>query len=930
MKHLTLHMRYGEQPLRDAAAWFITGAEPADWLAEIAEWGVALVDLTLYVVPRSASDLSPLGVLVVSPAKNRPAVTKRAVPYRRLAGRLYLPTAAVLSPPVTESELAALLAPGIEAYVWHPTAGLVGFEPGEGRRFAQLLSVPPRVDCDWGRADPGVPINQQLRSVLPTEFPAIEEILEEGRGDIGTQQGELSQLPEIPGETNPGMLTRLGAGALSTAAQAGQWLLDFLPKTASAETWADRLQAWLAGVGQAAANRMNLLSDRERELRRLLGLLASDPDQGLKFALPFGGGSHRGLARPSGQLVARDVNFNLDRLRGGEAADFWDVPPQIQHDLIREYRRLAERELRLGRHRRAAYIFAELVNDLAAAAAALVAGGHFREAAVLYHDRLKNPLEAARCLEKGRLWSEALLAYEELREFEKAGDLSQTLDQEEDASRLYRLAVSAAAARDDMLTAARVLDQKLRFPDEALEHLRRGWTLRQAASCVAETFRLLGRLGRHEEAGRELEWFVGPRHSVEAYHYVIDEVAGVARTYPDELIRDRAADTVRVMAALRLEDAPPGESRTLLAAVSRLAPEDRLLDRDCRRFVNASPRAPRPIRRAALSIHTTTREAVLVQELRIPDMHPCFAATTSDLWYYMAGYSQSENLTVVRGHWNNPKWQSLVDWPVASAACHAPVVLEADAYNPTAVIVHLVHAAKTTLSEKTFAPDDLISWPIPVGSPPWATESTLAIAKAGNGTSWALDWSHGMLVLAGYTSKNVPVASLAVDLPADLLPAVTTTTALPIPMQVRESTFYIGLGECLVIVNRDGRVETIEMPQPIRRFACSALHTRRRVALTFGNGGRLLWDDVLERYEEPFGPSLAFPVAGFTKLGWLIVAASDMCQIYSTNNRQLRLEASCPMPNLVPVAILDTGTANEFAVCFAEGTIRTYRIPSRV
>ncbi len=401
MTPITLSIHYSPQPLRDATAWFIGGEDPAEWLAEVTGWGVAIVDLTLFVVPKSAHDLSPLGVLVTAPTKIQPAVSSRVIRFGRVAGRIYLPVEAVLSPPVGDSELAALLGTAFDAFIWHPVAGLVGFEPGEGRSFAQLLAPPPRTESEWGNAHPGLPLNQRLRSVSPTEVPSAVQILAEGRGDIGTQKDDLSQLPKLPDESSPGMLTRMGAGGIAAVARAGQWMLDFLPHTASGPTWADRLQAWLAGVGQSAKSQMNLLSARERELQRLLGLLERDPDQGLKFALPFGGEAHRGLASPSGQLAPRDVNFSLDRLQGGGPADFWDVPPNIQHDLLREYRRLAERELKLGRHRRAAYIFAELVGDLAGAAAALVAGGHFREAAVLYRDRLKQPLEAARCLEQG-------------------------------------------------------------------------------------------------------------------------------------------------------------------------------------------------------------------------------------------------------------------------------------------------------------------------------------------------------------------------------------------------------------------------------------------------------------------------------------------------------------------------------------------------
>src|SRR5262249_18147854 len=285
MKTFVLNLRYSEQPLRQPAAWFVGGTDPDEWLAEVIGWGVPLVGLTLYVVPRSADDLRPLGVLVVPAGDARPATVERGLPYGRISGRIYLPVNAHLSPPAVESELAALSGARFEAYVWHPAAGLIGFERGEGRRLAQFLEPPARRAGDWGRAQSGVTINSRLRAVLPADPPDVQMFLDEGRGDIGDRKDDLSQLPQLPGESSPGTLKNLGARAVAGAARAAQWLLNQLPKTASAPTWANQLQNWLGNVARSAA--ANLLSARERELRRLLNLLATDPDQGLKFALPL-------------------------------------------------------------------------------------------------------------------------------------------------------------------------------------------------------------------------------------------------------------------------------------------------------------------------------------------------------------------------------------------------------------------------------------------------------------------------------------------------------------------------------------------------------------------------------------------------------------------------------------------------------------------
>ncbi len=37
---VNLQLKYGERAVRDAMAWYIPGAEPARWLAEVVAWKV--------------------------------------------------------------------------------------------------------------------------------------------------------------------------------------------------------------------------------------------------------------------------------------------------------------------------------------------------------------------------------------------------------------------------------------------------------------------------------------------------------------------------------------------------------------------------------------------------------------------------------------------------------------------------------------------------------------------------------------------------------------------------------------------------------------------------------------------------------------------------------------------------------------------------
>src|SRR6202000_772153 len=143
---------------------------------------------------------------------------------------------------------------------------------------------------------------------------------------------------------------------------------------------------------------------------RLLHLLDTDPEAGLRHAIPMNDFAHRGVAPPGGRLGTHSLDFDPRKLGGGPAG-FWNVPQNLREVLRRRYREMADREMQLGRHRRAAYIYAELLGDLVSAANALKQGRLFREAALLYEDHLRNPLEAARCLAAGGLLAGAIERY---------------------------------------------------------------------------------------------------------------------------------------------------------------------------------------------------------------------------------------------------------------------------------------------------------------------------------------------------------------------------------------------------------------------------------------------------------------------------------------------------------------------------------------
>src|SRR4030095_4232350 len=127
------------------------------------------------------------------------------------------------------------------------------------------------------------------------------------------------------------------------------------------------------------------------------------------------------------------------------------------------------------------------------------------EAAVLSRDYLRQPLEAARCLEAGGLLIEAIAIYEAQGRLETAGDLDSRLGQGDAAIQADRSASDKFREAGDILSSAMLLCEKIGAPEEAIVLYSAAWPASgQAEPCLKALFAWLGRLGRHEDALRYL------------------------------------------------------------------------------------------------------------------------------------------------------------------------------------------------------------------------------------------------------------------------------------------------------------------------------------------------------------------------------------------------------------------------------------------
>ena len=946
MIQMALQLRYTRHALRPVAGWLVNSSDPRDWLEEairccVANSGQPAVEqsqLRFLPIPQSRDQRQPCGAVMIADRSATAPTAKlcpsaRCLAYGRIGDRLFLPVESRLEPAVSEEELRDLLSERL-TYVWHPIAGLVALEADEIRSIADLIHVGPPQRRPWDRAQIGQRLPSRLHSLAPLDPPTIELVTQMGQDDIGSQSDGLAQLPPTTDEPRPGIgnslkraglnvlaggfagvtsaIERIGMGRGANPAGAGSDMPDD-------PAWLDRLKQWtqqrLEHLNQA------LLSAREKELNRLMHLLETDPDQGLKYALPVGGDAHRGMASPSSHLSERNPDFSLGRLGGGQAADSWDMSWQGRQRLIARYRQLANREMQLGRYRRAAYIYGELLADFQAAAGALKQGKHWREAAVLYRLRVKRPLEAAECLEQGGLWTEAAELYVELEEHEKAGDVLTRLQQPEGARQQYRLAVDQCRAHHDQLGAARLLEDKLGAVDEAIEELSDAWPhSQQAVLCLRTLFAVFGRLGRHDAARGKIQQLRASQHPQPSHLPLIETLAENAANYPDRTVRTVAADSTRLLASQMLVGGQDTECSRIINAVRRLAPQDRLLGRDCLRFERrrvANVPSTKPKTR------TRGNHPALVRSIHLPcpiGSWKAEAAIAAGGAVFVAARTSSGVLEVYRFRWTGQPEPRLTWLETASAA---ELVLAA---NPNRADWLLVHPAGGPLAipVKTFPETGDCPYQTKVGAVPGMTPGLLSASATGHGITWTMDQRNGLPTLTALTHDgHAGYGQTLHQWHDELIPYMNESRR--VPMHAAGHFVYLGVQDKLISFDRAKFTSTVELGHPITSIVGSAPNTRSRIAVGFDQGGIVFWDDNADGRWQRFGNDLREPLVVFNRGGLLIAAHDRAGEVYSTDGGQVNLQAELDLP-FAAVAVVSAVRPDQFGVLFETGLLHLYQM----
>jgi tetratricopeptide (TPR) repeat protein len=604
---MQLNLKYNEHASYALSGAFIRGNSPAIWLHQLDAWKIPLHSLLCFIIAQNNQPHQAAGLFVIFKQGHLPNLLQVMHPYRAVAGKLFLPIDAELTPEVTEHELKSLLI--WDYQVFHPAHGFIGFEKTDRISLTDLLQYPDPNPVSWEYANPGQPAWIRLHEirVLP---PSVEDLFESIKEFVSSKP--LEDIPYANEEKDSSVKDLTNAirravlkGGLNTL----KALMAFSEGNKGFGEQAQELNKMLTGKStggtlphKAAEQRLlkrlvewmqqrleDLQKQRQSELKRLSDLFDTNTDEALQYAIPLSSPYfNRGEAEPSARLTKRLTDFNVNQLGGGGPVDGWNVD-NYYNDLRSKYIKAAEKALEANDHKKAAYIYAHLLGDYSAAAYVLKQGNYFREAAVLYKDHLKNIPAAAECLEKGGLLLEAIEIYTSLNKYEKAGDLYTILNQQEAAIQCYEQCAEQAAVNRDYLDEARILAEKIGDRPRAKKELLKGWKdVKYPEGCLIKYFDLVAEENR-EQVSREVEAFYQARNHTNNELSFLTVLNKVSKKYKTEEL-DHTCKTI----AYEVVSGQVSEGNAAsLRMLSDFIPGDRLLAPDCHRFIIGFKHTPK-------------------------------------------------------------------------------------------------------------------------------------------------------------------------------------------------------------------------------------------------------------------------------------------------------------------------------------------------
>lgn len=946
---------------REVCGWYLPHIDVSSWIVVLAELESQVNELHFFLAPTDAHNVAALGLIAIGKSRDpNPQQVKSAqiswqipvgsIPLTKPLGQASAKT--VLIPWHSKLSLSAgnyKLKKAVESLsaqflVWLPNIGLIGLEAEDEIELANLLRPPPSTNrfAHWSSPTPHTRVPDRIDSISVRNPFDLDNLFQQEQKDIGGDSNELMNLNE-KGEPEPdGIKSYLKKSMRKVMAK---WV-EQGKKGAAANSAGGTPNGKQSGTnpgagqegGQGSGNSLgqnisnylsnlfngSLQAERDKQIEKLLNLMARDPDRALKYSIPMGGGAGgmpRGVASPGAKLGQRNVDFSLSSLGGGGGAvDPWSIRDDLRKKLMESYREQARREIAAGRHRRAAYIHAHLLGDFAGAATILENGKFFSEAAALYGQHLNRPRDQARCLISAARFDEAAAIYEKLEDFVAAGDLWSKVDQREKAQRAYERGVELALSRQNILAAAQLLDKQLADRPRAEQLLWQQWPYgTQPYDATVLAFRWLAESNRHDEAQERFRHIVGLVQSAAQQLLLARVCQSLHESYPQQFLRNAAEDQCRLSLADGMELLPKSEIATRMDILRSLHPGDHFLQRDARRFVERTAKSnpvPPPFQPA--------NSALLQPLTRLKLTDASFIdALMIGAEIFAIGWKSSK-LIACRTHCQDESLsnQHKIDVAILSreTAGLAQACLNRNVSEPEIYISFFGN-------ELGFSPSKLLS---PVGNSAWTIRETpypqmLRCALGEDQSTWTL--STDLRSLTVYR-KGLPstydvtsaIASLAED--ESLLGLDNSGNSQSIHLCCGGNQPFLALGNLLLSV-KHGRVVIINIfDSPITHLAPSLPHSMLRVLVSTANG-LACWYIGSEELEYIARGEL-YREATFLHGGRIVALSDRAIELYERNQKGTTLRATEAIGSIHTCRLLPI-SVGIFGLLCADGTLLRWK-----
>ena len=958
--------------------WFVPGSDSTYWIEALVAQSRS-VPMRYFIAPHSIRDQRPDGLICLPRGGGPTTRTDRdvertvrqlgAIQLRQLqttmgvelwipaAGSLY-PNVPVQLPAISDSQEQRVL-------VWLPNCGLLGLEPTDAIEPSRFFLTPkdPNLHAEirWTSPPLGVVVGERIVSIGYRTPPALEDVFQQEEIDIGgSPLGEgglyspsdgtklamsqnkfkewlLEKLEAMAGKTNGNEKRMPGEASSSSRSQT--------PTSSSkASQSGTGLGAMIQGLSLQMYNYLSksLASKRHEQIEKLLQMMKDDPDNALKYAIPLSSemsGLHRGLGTPNWKLTPNATTLSQG---GGGLADYWDIRGDMQYRMRASYREQANREIALGRYRRAAYIYAHLLGELSTAATVLEQGKLYREAALLYSEKLNRPRDQARCLVLAGLPHEAAPIYAKLKDFENEADAWQQAEQPELARKALELAVEAALNRKEIMVAVRIIDEKLHDRPRAEELLWRQWPSNSSAlESVQLAFRWLGQDSRHEDAHAKLSECAALCKSTH------DElIAGLAvhlyQDYPHAGVKNQAEDLGRITIARLLLTDSIEDLRRPTSLLSNLATQDELLIRDSFRYrdrkaLNAEAKrnqGPSTKKTNALIPSTkqplaTTKIVTLPTYRLIPaERYLCIKSVGNDLLAISLDQAVVTVHRTTRLSANSPSTVSKVLHDVKIAA-DTKIDFIYDEQDGAIRVQLFADGERLDFSpvELNHPQSDDPSWRI---SPLAINSLPVACAAGAANHFWCITFQHNILELQWHGGGSVQTY----DFTAEYIKQVSllqSETGLSAPISP-ENMHLLVVGtrpyivcDFVLMTLVDGQPLTLAiLPGSVRQAAGSLPLSRNRIAFATSQAFSLAWLDFRSAKTTLITTDLEFRCVAWMPKGRIATTTDLALHIYDATVDGARLVQQIIVsrtPQSIVIADHDT-----ILLCHDSGTIERFRL----